>query len=528
MATVDAFAGVKQPRSPVYGQRGMVVSGHSLASLAGLRTLEAGGSVADAMIATSAVLCVTLPQATSLGGDAFIIYHDAKEGTTEGLNASGHAPAGATTDFFRDGMVVHGPLAASVPGIVRGWEQLHQKRGKLPWASLFETAIDLAENGHPLSRVLAKALLLYKEPVSKDEGCSALYMPGGKAMVAGDIVRQPALAKSLKLIAEQGSGAYYEGPIAESIGRHSQAHGGLLSAADFRDYQPEWVETLKTDYRGLEVNVMPPNSYGLLMLMQLNALGGLDSAAFNGDPADRLACLMAAARGAFAEGQPYICDPRVHPAPLDELLGGQTTSRLQALVREAAPGGQSRPGTGGTSCITMMDRDGNAVTVVQSVFHVFGSAFLDPGTGILLNNRMTGFDVDPDHRNAVAPGKRPSHTLNPVMVFDKGKVRYLMSTPGGAAQTISHVQILTNMVDRGMELTAAIEAPRWAITQEGDALLDDEVPDAVMAELKRRGHKVSRSSGASYFGSAKCIEVLPNGVMCGAADIRREAFAVGR
>jgi gamma-glutamyltranspeptidase len=528
MAAVDAFAGVKQPRSPVYGRHGMVVSGHSLASLAGLRTLEAGGSVADAIIATSAALCVALPQATSLGGDAFIIYHDAKSGTTDGLNASGHAPAGATTDFFRDGMVVHGPLAASVPGIVRGWEELHKKRGRLPWASLFETAIDLAENGHPLSRVLAKAIVLYKDAVAKDEGCSALYMPGGKALVAGDIIRQPALAKSLRMIAEQGSGAYYEGPIAESIGAHSQKNDGLLSAADFRNYQPEWVQPIKTSYRGLEVNVMPPNSYGILMLLQLNALSGLDSSAFNGDAADRLAYLLAAARAAFAEGQHYICDPRVHPAPLDELLGGQTTGKLQALVREAAPGAQARPGIGGTSCITLMDESGDACTVVQSVFHVFGSAFLDPGTGILLNNRMTGFDTDPDHRNAVAPGKRPSHTLNPVMVFDKGKVRFLMSTPGGAAQTISNVQILTNMVDRGMELTAAIEAPRWAITQSGDALLDDEVPDAVMAELQRRGHKVSRSSGASYFGSAKCIEVLPNGVMCGAADIRREAFAVGR
>ena len=527
MAKVDEFAGVRLPRSPVYGTRAMVVSGHSLASLAGLRVMEQGGTAIDAMIATSAVLCVVLPHATSLGGDAFIIYHDAKTGETHGLNASGQAPAGATPEFFKDGMVMHGPLAASVPGIVRGWEQIHQRHGKLPWAELFAPAIDLAENGHPLSRVLAGALVLFNDSVSKDPGCAGLYMPGGVAMKAGDIVKQPALAETLRRIASEGSAAYYEGPIAKSIGDYSQQNGGLLSAADFEGYAPEWVEPLATTYRGHEVRVMPPNSYGVLMLMQLNALEGVTSDDLNGSDADRLSYLMSAARNSFDEGIPYICDPSVHAPPIDELLGGQLTGRLQALVRDAAPGSRQSAGIGGTSCITLADGEGNAVSVVQSVFHVFGSSFLDPGTGILLNNRMTGFVTDPAHRNVVAPGKRPSHTLNPVMVFRDGKVRYLLTTPGGPAQTISNVQVLTNMIDRGMELSAAIEAPRWSINNAGDALLDEGFPDDVADALEARGHEVGRAAGASYFGSAKCIEVLPNGVLCGAADIRREAYAAG-
>jgi gamma-glutamyltranspeptidase/glutathione hydrolase len=264
------------------------------------------------------------------------------------------------------------------------------------------------------------------------------------------------------------------------------------------------------------------------MLMQLNALNHLPQDAFTGPDADRLACLMAAARGAFDEGIPYICDPRVHPAPIDELLGGQMTGKLQAAVSAAAPGAHQPPGIGGTSCITLMNGNGDAISVVQSVFHVFGSAFLDPGTGILLNNRMTGFVTDPAHRNVVAPGKRPSHTLNPVMAFRNGKVKYMMTTPGGPAQTISNVQMLTNMVDRGMELSAAIEAPRWTIDGNANLLIDDEFPSEVGAALNARGFEVGHASGASYFGSSKCIEVLEDGVMSGAADHRREAYAAGR
>ncbi len=182
---------------------------------------------------------------------------------------------------------------------------------------------------------------------------------------------------------------------------------------------------------------------------------------------------------------------------------------------------------GGTSCIALADGKGNAMCVVQSVFHVFGSAFVDPGTGILLNNRMTGFTTKPGHPNQVAPGKRPAHTLNPVMVLEKGAVKYLLSTPGGPAQTISNVQVLTNLRDRGMELSAAIEAPRWSITMSGDPVLEDGYSDTVAANLAARGHRLGRASGASYFGSSKCIERLPDGVLCGAADARREAYAAG-
>jgi len=527
MARVDSFAGARLPRSPVYGTRGMVVSGHSLASLAGLRVLERGGSLADAMIATSAVLCVVIPQATSAGSDGFILYHDAKSAKTHGLNASGHAPAGANTTVFKDGMKPRGPLAASVPGLCRGWEELHRKFGRLPWKDLFAPAIDLAGRGHPLSRVLAAGLRLFHDDVKADPGLSALYMPGGAALKAGDFVRQPALAETLAEIADKGSAAYYEGRIARSIGDYAQKRGGVLAASDFAGYRPDWVEPLETTYRGLAVRVMPPNSYGLLMLMQLNALSGIDGAELrDASDARRLTYLMAAARASFAEGEKFIADPRATPVPIADLLGGAMTAKLQAAVRGLRDG-RAGAAASGTSCIVLADHEGNACSVVQSVFHVFGSAFLDPGTGVLLNNRMMGFTHLPDRPRTVTPGRRPPHTLNPVIVLDRNRPRYLVTTPGGPAQTISLVQVLTGLVDRGLELSQCVEGPRWSIDLGGHTLLEMGYTDETLAELGGLGFAAKRAEGASYFGSIKAIEVMPNGVLAGMADMRREAYAVG-
>ncbi len=523
--TTDVFAGVRLARSPVYGMKGMVVSGHSLASHAGLKTLNRGGSLVDAMISTSAALSVVIQQATSLGGDAFFLYHDAAEGRTLGLNATGHAPDGATPDYYRNGIPDRGPNAVSVPGMIRGWERLHERYGRLPWDGLFEDAITLAE-AHPASRVLTAGLDLFRDDVLADDGCRALYFNGGQRIHAGEILRQPALAESLRKIARNGSAAFYEGDIAASIGNRIVSQGGLLGPDQFAGYEPEWVDPLATDYRGLTVQVMPPNSYGLLMLMQLNGLSAIEPARLADNDIDRLDYLMRAMQAAFTVGQPHIADPRHENLPVEDLLGQSTTAVLRdCVVHGTAP--MTFENIGSTSCIVIADGDGNAMSVVQSVFHVFGSAFLDPGSGILMNNRMTGFKVDPEDRRRVAPGRRPPHTLNPVMVLKDGKPRYLMTTPGGPGQTLSMVQLLTNLVDRNMELTAAIEAPRWSVSLGGDFLLENGYPETVARELGQRGHNVTSASGSSYFGSVKAIEILENGVLTGGADTRREAYAAG-
>ena len=516
---------LRVPRAPVYGSRHMVVSGHSLASLAGQRILDRGGSVIDAMIACSAALCVVIPQATSVGGDAFILYRDGKTRKTVGLNASGHAPKAATPDKFPGGIKVRGARSFSVPGIVRGWAEMHKKYGKLPWADLFDDAIALAAMGHPLSRVLAKGLEQYHDDVLADPGCAALYMPGGKALNAGDIIKQPALANTLRTIAKEGDAAFYEGALGRAICTYAAKHGGLTAPDEFAGYAPEWVEPLNTNYRGFTVNVMPPNSYGVLMLLQLNALGGLTAADYR-DDATRLGYLVRAMKAAFAEGQHHIADPRVKPAPIKALLSAETTRRLQAQVKNGAP--QARVGgRGGTSCITIADADGNGCTVVQSVFHVFGAAFLDPETGVLMNDRMMGFTTDPSHASVVAPRKRPSHTLNPVLIEQGDRIKYLIATPGGPAQTITLVQAITNMADRGMELAQAVEAPRWAIDFGGKVLLDGDYPDEIAAKLAAQGYPAARSEDVTPFGSVKAIEMMDSGALQGVADYRREAFAVG-
>lgn len=512
-------------RSPVYGTRGAVVSGHSLASIEGLRVLDSGGTVVDAMLATSAVLTTVIPQATSLGSDAFFIYWDAETRSLHGLNASGPAPALASPDHFKTGMVLRGPLAANVPGMVRGWEMMHSRFGRLPWRQLFDRAIDLAENGHPLSRILARNLLTFRSEVESDPGCASLYFRNGIPLLEGEIIRQPALGSSLRLIADEGSAVFYEGPIARFIGDHSRGKGGLLDVSDFKGYQPEWVTPIETSYRENSIRVMPPNSFGLLMLMQLNALGTLPSSALSGDDAERVAHQMNAMNAAITIGRRAIADPAASPPSVEEMLSPTTTNKMAQHMATGkkvhAPAEQAC-----TSCIAIADAKGNAICVVQSVFHAFGAAFLEPKTGILLNNRMMGFTTEAGHPNQVGPSKRPAHTLNPVMVFSDGKPKYILATPGGPSQTMTIAQIITNLLDRKLDLSTAIEAPRWSVDRQAGQLVELSFSPDMTQRLALLGHKVTNTKSASFFGSVKALEIRSDNVLCAVADFRREAFAV--
>jgi gamma-glutamyltranspeptidase/glutathione hydrolase len=512
-------------RSPAYGTHGAVVSGHSLASIEGLRVLDSGGSVVDAMLATSAVLSVVIPQATSLGSDAFILYWDAASSRFYGLNASGPAPALARPEHFPNGMVPRGPLAANVPGMVRGWEVLHRKFGKLTWKSLFDRAIDLARDGHPISRILARNLISFRAEVEKDPGCRNLYIPNGDPVKVGQVLKQPALASSLALIADEGSPAFYEGPLGKSIGDYSRANAGLLDASDFKNYQPEWVDPIETNYRGLSVRVMPPNSFGLLMLMQLNALGTLPSSALAGDDAPRIAHQLNAMKAALATGRKAIADSKMASLPIAEMLSSETTARMAQHMQSPGQDASSSD-QGCTSCIGIADAKGNAICVVQSVFHAFGAAFLDPTTGILLNNRMMGFTTEPGHPNQVAPRRRPAHTLNPVMVFSDGRPKYILATPGGPSQTMTIAQVITNLADRKLDLATAVEAPRWSVDREAGQLIELAFPGDIAGELAKLGHQVSSTKSASFFGSIKAVEIRSDNVLCAVADFRRESFAV--
>ncbi|MBI2821327.1 MAG: gamma-glutamyltransferase [Acidobacteria bacterium] len=514
-------------RAPVFGSRGMVVSGHPSASLAGWKMLEAGGSVADAAVAAASMLAVVLPQACTLGGDAFILIHDAVKGTTVGLNASGPAPAALRAETFAGGIPRDGPLAATVPGVVAGWHEMQRRFGRLPWKEVLAPAIAAAEQGFPASAALARAAADYRSLLESDPASASLFLPAGSPLAAGQVLRQPQLAVTLREIATDGADAFYRGRPAASIARACNARGGLLQDADFHRYRPEWVEPLATSYRDLRVGAMPPNSFGLLMLLQLNVLEDFDLAALPVGSAARCALLMSAARAAFAQGRRAIADPAAGSLPVTEVLSPEATRRMREAARRALTGPLAA-NQGGTAVVSAADAAGNGVTLVQSIFLLFGSGVTDPESGVLLNNRMTGFTTEPGHPNQVAPGKRPAHTLSPAMAFQDGRLRFLLGTPGGPGQTLTLTQVLSNVVDLKMDLAAAVEAPRWSMNLAGEAILEASAAEQTLAELRRLGSPAQRApSGSPFFGSAEVIEILPNGVLCGAADSRREALAVG-
>jgi gamma-glutamyltranspeptidase/glutathione hydrolase len=512
-------------RAAVHGRSFMAVTGHSLASLAAVECFKRGGNVVDAAIAASAATAAVLHHAAGIGGDCFLLYRDAKSGKTYGLNASGTAPALAEPERFADGMKAHGALAPLVPGLVRAWDVLHRRFGKMEWRTLFADAITLAE-AHPASEVAATRAEAQRDELLQDEGIAALYLPGGRAIGIGETLRQPALAVTLREIAEDGADVFYTGAIAARIDAFFKAKDGLLRAADLAAYQPLWVEPIATEYRGHHIETMPPNSCGALLLMQLNGLSAVESPVLAADTARRMAYQMSAMKAAFAIGVPHIADPACVPDITTILLSDE----MSAAMRDAVLAfDNSRPGTdsGGTSCLVFADADGNAVSLVQSIFNVFGACLRDPETGILFNNRMSGFTHKPDRVNSVGPGKRPAHTLCPVMVTESGRLRYALATPGGLSQTLTNVQVLNHLIDCGMDTQTAVEAPRWCNTKTGDFLIENAFAPEMVDALQRFGHKAKRRDDGYFYGSAKVVAQSAEGNLAGGADHRREGFALG-
>jgi gamma-glutamyltranspeptidase/glutathione hydrolase len=442
-----------------------------------------------------------------------------------GLNSSGTAPALATPERFATGIAPHGPCASVVPGLVAGWDALHQRFGRLPWGTLFEAALDAAA-GHPVSEVAAERSAAEADQLTADPGCAALYLPDSQPRSRGGILRQPALFDTLKQIASFGAEAFYRGPLAEATGAFFEARGGLLRSSDLATYKPAWSDPLTTDYRQHTVHVMPPNSCGALLLMQLDGLSAAQSAALRESALFRIGCQMSAMRAAFASGIPLIADPASVPDAAEQLLSAEMKARMKSAVLAGASGAKT-PDSGGTSCLVLADAEGNAVSLVQSVFNVFGAMLLDPATGILFNNRMHGFSLDPRSANLVAPGKRVSHTLCPVLVERDGNLRFAMATPGGLSQTLTNAQVLSYLLDCGMDVQQAVEAPRWCNTRRGDFLLERSFPEDFPAKLSERGHRAERRDDGYFYGSAKVVEALSAGSLAGGADFRREAFALG-
>jgi gamma-glutamyltranspeptidase/glutathione hydrolase len=512
------------PVQITHGRKAAVVAGHPLASAVALDMLRAGGNTVDAAVAGAAVLAVVLPHACSLGGDCFALVHD--DGRLYGMNGSGLSPAGLPANA-RGEQLARGPLSCSTPGVVGAWEAMHRRFGTMPWADVLGPAITMARDGVPASSEFAAGSRDYLTELRADPGCSELFLKDGEPWRSGEVLRQPALAQTLENIAANGADEFYHGWIAGHLCDTVAELGGALAPEDLAAYAPLWVDPLHYEYRGHKVCVMPPNSYGLAMLLQLAALQGTRLQDQQLGSVERLRLLIKAAEAAFRVARPLLADPGVVASRLADALGPSMIADLRAALDREPAGVADAPRGLGTAVLSVADGDRNGVTIVQSIFAPFGSCVADRTTGIVLNNRLLGFSQVPGHPNRAAPGKRPAHTLNPVMVFEGGKLRFLLGTPGGSGQTITLTQVLTNMLDLGLDLKDAIAAARWSMDLQGNFTLEHDMDPDLPARLAVVGvaARMATKTQRYFFGSAECIAIDASGGLTAAADFRREAAA---
>ncbi len=544
-------------RPVVAGRRGMVSSGHPLASQAGMTILQRGGHAVDAALAVAAALGVVEPNMSGLGGDGFIMIFDASASRVRVVNATGPAPSRATREaYLSDGIPMKGIRSVSVPGLVSGWLTAHREHGKLSIAECFGPAIDLAENGFPLSQKLAEGIA--GDPALAEFPSSRLiFTRDGIPPRAGEILIQHDLAESLRRIASDGPEAFYQGAIARMIAACSESYDGLISADDLAAFSASWQEPISVDYRGYTVYEGPPNCSGHVLLQMLNLVERYDLAALGPNSPQSIHLMVEAKKLAFADREAFLADPRFVDVPIDGLIAKSYADERAAAIdpvraatsvvagdpwrhqlrgRRLRTDGQ-KPSD--TTCFAVADGSGNAVCQLQSIQSGFGSGLVAPGTGILLNNRMTYWHLDADHVDCLEPGKRVRHTMNPVMITRDGKLVLLCGTPGADTQVQTNLQVLTHVFDFGYNVVEAVEAPRWRDVQSptestiphtaiNELLIEDRLPADVRDELRRRGHPVRAIGPWEASGSEVMIQIDPvTGAKFGAADPRRDGYAIG-
>ena len=504
------------------GGNGAVATGHAAATDIATAILGQGGNAADAAIAASAALCVTSPFATGLGGDLFALVEFAGDGRPQALNGSGPAPADADPGAFPGGIPRTGVKAATVPGYVAGLGALAERYATLPWPALLAPAHSLAQSGVAVSATFHGNIVEYAAALSSDAETAALFLPGAAPLAAGSLYRPTQLASTLARLADTGPGDFYRGTLAEAILADITERGGLFRAEDLGQMEAFWQEPLGASYRGVEVITQPPNSVGITLLLQLIALeaAGLDATR---DEASFIEAGYRARRSAYRICAPVLADPAVGEAAGRSLLK-DSVDAPPALDPPGTPAPVETKGLSTTNAV-VMDRWGNTVSLIQSVTTPFGACVTLPRTGILLNNRMLGFKADAGHVNQVAPGKRPAHTLSPVLVRRDGKTVMALGTPGTAGQTCVLAQFLARVLARGERPEAAIDAPRWSVTPRGDPILEDSADPAVVAELADKIPALAvRPSGWLTFGSVKAV-IRDDRAFTAYADWRRSARA---
>lgn len=535
-------------RSPVYGMKGMVAASQPLAVAAGLQVLGQGGNAADAAIATAAALNVTEPTSTGLGGDCFALYYEAKSGQVFALNGSGRAPRQLTLERLRrEGMGSELPAyhahTVTVPGACAGWCDLVERFGRQDMSVDLAPAIRLAEQGFPVAAVTAHFWGRSTERLRSAPGGDALLLDG-RAPKRGEIFRNPGLARTLRLVAEGGKAVYYQGEIGEAVARAVQAAGGCMTVEDLAAHHTTWDDPISTTYRGLRVWECPPNGQGLATLLALNLLEGFDLTSLRALSAERLHLEIEAMRLAFADTRWYVADPAFNPAPLDGLLSKEYAAQRRKLINRSKAVLDQVRGTPTSSSDTVyfcvVDGDGNACSFINSNYMGFGTGIVPEGWGFTLQNRGHNFSLDPQHPNALAPGKRPYHTIIPGMLTVDGgpasDVAHRLYAPfgvmGGFMQPQGHMQVVVGLVDDGLDPQAVLDRPRFCIgdgTTGGQVALEEGLPEDTILELAAMGHPVQHVSGydRALFGRGQIIHRDANSkVLCGGSDPRADGCAM--
>ncbi len=538
----------KQSRSAVLARNGIVATSHPMAAQAGLDVLKAGGNAADAAIAANAMLGVVEPMSCGVGGDLFAIYWDAKTKKLYGLNASGRSPLALNRQVFADkelkSIPIEGPLAWSVPGCVSGWQELNQRFGSKKLKELLAPAINTAEEGYPVSEIIAGSWKNSEQTLQQWPDSAKTYLIDEKrAPKYGELFRLPNLATTYRKIASGGADAFYRGDIADRIVEFSQANGGYFAKEDFRKHKADWIEPVSTSYRGHKLWELPPNGQGIAALQILNLLEPYDVASMKPGSADYLHLFVEAKKLVFEDRAKYYADPDFARAPVEWLISKEYARERARLIhpKKAATDvkpGDAQLGHGDTVYLTVVDKDRNCCSLIQSIYYGFGSKVTPGDVGFVMQNRGALFSLEEDHHNRLEPGKRPFHTIIPAMVTKDEKPVFCYGVMGGDMQPQGHAQVLVNLLDFGMNVQEAGDQARVRHTgsssprsepaepKGGTVLVESGVSGRVVKELKSRGHQVERAKGS--FGGYQGIWIdWEQGVLHGASEVRKDGAAVG-
>ena len=539
----DRITGEKfASRSEVIGQNGMVATSHPLATQIGLDILKQGGTAIDAAIAANIALGLMEPTGNGIGGDLFAIVWDANEKKLHGLNASGPAPKNISIDYFvKNGLnkiPSYGPLPVTVPGAVDGWVKLHEKFGKMDFQSLFEPTIEYAENGFPVTETIAYYLDRSKKRFENYPNFRDVWLKNGKMPAKGEIFKNPQLAKTLRIIADQGRAGFYEGHVATTMADFIQSQGGFLSYEDLSSFHSEWTPPVSSNYRGYDVWELPPNGQGIAALQILNILENYNIKKMGLFSAEYIHLFTEAKKLAFADRAKYYADPDFSKIPVQELISKSYAKDRAKLINLSKAAKTDQPGvleSGDTIYLTAADQYGNMISLIQSNYRGMGSGMMPPGLGFMLQDRGELFSLDKNHRNALEGGKRPFHTIIPAFVTKDGKPFMSFGVMGGATQPQAHAQIIINMIDFGLNLQEAGDAPRIVhsgssqptdevMTDGGSLSIESGFGKKIEKQLTKKGHTIKYKKG--IFGGYQAI-MLKDGVYYGASETRKDGQAAG-